>query len=155
MIQKSRVSRIRKPTRPVQLLERFLSRGQGCAKPALIARCFEPLLGLRAGMTSRSLTLLWRVLPWLVALLAAASIVAALAMLWRAGAGVQTERTWLGPTPVTVYRPDAELRAEFAERWEVDRLGGLPVVVIAHGFAGSQQLMQAFAVTLARNGYIA
>ena len=106
-------------------------------------------------MTSRSLTPLWRFLPWLVALLAAASIVAALAMLWRAGAGVQSERTWLGPTPVTVYRPDAELRAEFAEQWELNRLGGLPVVVIAHGFAGSQQLMQAFAVTLARNGYLA
>ena len=30
-----------------------------------------------------------------------------------------------------------------------------PVVVIAHGFAGSQQLMQPFAVTLARNGYLA
>jgi pimeloyl-ACP methyl ester carboxylesterase len=32
---------------------------------------------------------------------------------------------------------------------------GAPVVVIAHGFAGSQQLMLPFAVTLARNGYIA
>ena len=30
-----------------------------------------------------------------------------------------------------------------------------PVVVIAHGFAGSQQLMQSFALALARNGYIA
>ena len=30
-----------------------------------------------------------------------------------------------------------------------------PVVVIAHGFAGSQQLMQPFAQTLAHNGYIA
>ncbi len=30
-----------------------------------------------------------------------------------------------------------------------------PVVVIAHGFAGSQQLMQTYAITLARNGYIA
>jgi len=30
-----------------------------------------------------------------------------------------------------------------------------PVVVIAHGFAGSQQLMQSFAIALARNGYIA
>jgi hypothetical protein len=31
----------------------------------------------------------------------------------------------------------------------------LPVVVISHGFAGSQQLMQSFAFTLARNGYLA
>ena len=30
-----------------------------------------------------------------------------------------------------------------------------PVVVIAHGFAGSQQLMRSFAATLARNGYVA
>jgi pimeloyl-ACP methyl ester carboxylesterase len=30
-----------------------------------------------------------------------------------------------------------------------------PTIVIAHGFAGSQQLMQPFAETLARNGYIA
>jgi len=30
-----------------------------------------------------------------------------------------------------------------------------PVVAIAHGFAGSQQLMQSFAIALARNGYIA
>ncbi len=106
-------------------------------------------------MSIGSPRLLSRVLVWPGALLAVASIMAALAMLWRAGAGVQTERIWLGPTPVTVYRPGAELRAEFAERWEVNRLGGLPVVVIAHGFAGSQQLMQAFAVTLARNGYLA
>jgi len=99
--------------------------------------------------------LLWRVLPWLVAILAGASIAAALAILVQSQAGVQTERTRLGPTPVTVYRPEAELRARSAERWEVDRLDGLPVVVISHGFAGSQQLMQAFAVTLARNGYLA
>ena len=30
-----------------------------------------------------------------------------------------------------------------------------PAVVIAHGFAGSQQLMRSFATTLARNGYVA
>lgn len=99
--------------------------------------------------------LLWRSLPWLAAMIAAVSIAAALAMLWRAGAGVETQRTWLGPTPVTVFRPGAEVRADPAVRWEEARLGGLPVVVISHGFAGSQQLMQAFAVTLARNGYLA
>ena len=44
-------------------------------------------------------------------------------------------------TPVTVFRQPSATRA--------------PVVVIAHGFAGSQQLMQPFAQTLARNGYIA
>ncbi len=33
--------------------------------------------------------------------------------------------------------------------------GPMPAVVIAHGFAGSRQLMQPFAVTMARNGYAA
>lgn len=95
------------------------------------------------------------VLPWLVAVLAAVCIGTALAMLLHGMSDVQTERAWLGPTPVTVYRPGAELRTEAAKRWDEDRLGGLPVVLISHGFAGSQQLMQAFAVTLARHGYLA
>ncbi|UHD18966.1 alpha/beta hydrolase [Thiocapsa bogorovii] len=42
---------------------------------------------------------------------------------------------------MTLYRPAGHAPA--------------PVVVIAHGFAGSRQMMQAYAVTLARNGYIA
>lgn len=46
-----------------------------------------------------------------------------------------------GTTPATVFaRPDA---------------GPAPVVVIAHGFAGSRQLMDSWALTLARAGYIA
>lgn len=70
--------------------------------------------------------------------------VAGLAKLTQANAGVVVERTQLGPTPVTVFRVgDAATDA------------GRPVVVIAHGFAGSQQLMQSFAVTLAKNGYLA
>lgn len=96
-----------------------------------------------------------RSLPWLAAAVAAVSIAAALTLLDRAAAGVEIERTWLGPTPVTVYRPAAERLAEQSANWELERLGGLPVVVIAHGFAGSQQLMQAYAHTLAGNGYIA
>lgn len=47
----------------------------------------------------------------------------------------------MGTIPVTVFKPATDAAA--------------PVVVIAHGFAGSQQLMQPFAVTLARNGYVA
>ncbi|MGY6554328.1 MAG: alpha/beta hydrolase [Wenzhouxiangella sp.] len=82
-------------------------------------------------------------------------ITMALSLLWRSEAGIETEQLWLGATPVRVFQPDLELRADFAPYWQEDRLGGLPVVVIAHGFAGSQQLMQAYAVTLARNGYIA
>jgi len=89
------------------------------------------------------------------AVLAIMAITAALVLLWSAEAGVEIEREWLGPTPVTVHRPDSQLRAEFAGQWQTDRLGGLPVVLISHGFAGSQQLMEAFAYFLARNGFLA
>ena len=58
----------------------------------------------------------------------------------RQGLSITTQR--LGPTPVTVFRP-------------AQPPGRVPVVLIAHGFAGSQQLMQPFALTLARNGYVA
>ena len=47
----------------------------------------------------------------------------------------------LGDIPVTIFRSASTEKA--------------PVIVVAHGFAGSQQLMQPIAVTLARNGYIA
>lgn len=47
----------------------------------------------------------------------------------------------VGTTPVTVWA-----RADSAPG---------PVVVIAHGFAGSQQIMAPFAITLARAGYVA
>ena len=46
----------------------------------------------------------------------------------------------VGTTPATVYR-------------QPDATG--PAVIIAHGFAGSRQLMEAFALSLARSGYIA
>ncbi len=55
-------------------------------------------------------------------------------------AGLTISRTSVGTIPVTVFRDAAEAPA--------------PVVVVAHGFSGSQQLMQPFAVTLARNGFI-
>ncbi len=64
--------------------------------------------------------------------------------LWRleaATTGLSVTYDHAGRTPVTVFRPENG--------------GPAPVVVIAHGFAGSQQLMQPFATTLARNGYIA
>lgn len=80
----------------------------------------------------------------LVAALSLALCAAALWQLQRADAGVETAHTYLGPTPVTMFRA-------------ADAAGGpaRPVVVIAHGFAGSQQLMRPFAVTLAKNGYVA
>jgi len=94
-------------------------------------------------------------LPWLAAVIALASIAVAMFILSASENGLEINQRWLGPTPVTVYRPGDELREISAQRWQEDRLGGLPVVLISHGFAGSQQLMQAFAVTLARNGYLA
>ncbi|CAN5145206.1 alpha/beta fold hydrolase [soil metagenome] len=65
----------------------------------------------------------------------------ALAHLLAAGHGITTQVMTADGTPMTVFRPV--------------RGGPAPVVVIAHGFAGSQQLMQPFAVTLARSGYVA
>ena len=77
----------------------------------------------------------------LVALTAIAVLAAGLYRLEGETSGLTVTRTAIGTTPVTVFRPTSSVRA--------------PVVVIAHGFAGSQQLMQPFATTLARNGYIA
>jgi len=82
---------------------------------------------------------------------AALAILAALAIglaLWRLEAatdGLVVERVAIGDTPASVYRP--------AE--PTDMPMDMPAVVIAHGFAGSRQLMQSFAVTLAQNGYVA
>lgn len=74
--------------------------------------------------------------------LALVAIGAALLQLQDARRGVLTETLTAEGTPMTVFRP-------------VERGAAAPVVVIAHGFAGSQQLMQPFAVTLARAGYVA
>ncbi len=76
-----------------------------------------------------------------IALLAVGLIGLALARLHAAGQGVETTTVDISGTPATVFRPVSA------------PLG--PVVVIAHGFAGSQQLMRSFALTFARNGYIA
>lgn len=75
-------------------------------------------------------------------LLAVVALLAVAVAVWRLEAGtsglvIRHERA--GPVPVTVFEPGEP--------------GPRPSVVIAHGFAGSQQLMQPFAVTLARNGY--
>ncbi len=80
--------------------------------------------------------------PPAVGLAAASVVVFALLDLHRLNAGVSKTPAWLGDTPITVYGPAEDSTS-------------LPVVVIAHGFAGSQQLMTSFAVTLARNGYLA
>jgi pimeloyl-ACP methyl ester carboxylesterase len=75
-----------------------------------------------------------------VAGLAGAAV--ALTKLFRLTHSLHTEKLRLEDgTPVTIFHP-REHR-------------GAPVVVIAHGFAASRQIMFPFAVTLARNGYIA
>jgi dienelactone hydrolase len=78
------------------------------------------------------------------ALASAALVVAALRMLGAADADIEVTRARVGPTPVTLFQSSVDAPP-----------GGAPVVVIAHGFAGSQQLMTPFAVSLARNGYLA
>ncbi len=78
-----------------------------------------------------------------VGLLALAAVALAL---WRLSAATAplaaVEAARVGDVPVTVYRPPPGAAAA-------------PAVVVAHGFAGSQQLMQPFAVTLARHGAVA
>ncbi|WP_308918134.1 alpha/beta fold hydrolase [Jannaschia sp. LMIT008] len=80
-------------------------------------------------------------------LLSARTIVAALAlvamalgawMLHRDRAGLSVERIALAGTPVTLTRPAGA--------------SDLPLVVVAHGYAGSRQMMRAFARSLARAG---
>jgi dienelactone hydrolase len=79
---------------------------------------------------------------FVVALLALGAITAAVWRLEGATQGVSVTRTAVGTTPVTIFRP-------------VGTGVSAPLVVIAHGFAGSQQLMHPLAVTLGRNGYAA
>jgi pimeloyl-ACP methyl ester carboxylesterase len=78
---------------------------------------------------------------WAIAIMALMAVAIGLFELRSASDGLRITRTVIGETPVTVYQPEEKAAA--------------PVVIIAHGFAGSQQLMQPFAETLARNGYIA
>jgi len=72
-------------------------------------------------------------------LLAVLAIMASLIELHAAGSSVVVTPIDIDGTPATLYRPASDKPA--------------PVVLIAHGFAGSQQLMQSFALTFARNGY--
>ena len=85
----------------------------------------------------------FRVRHGIAALLALVLIAGALWTLLSQSADIRVERVSVGTTPATIFSPDVKPA----------RPG--PVVVIAHGFAGSQQLMQPFAISLARNGYTA
>ncbi len=80
-----------------------------------------------------------RVARLLVAAAAIAAIVIGLRQLEGAEAGLVVTPGRVGVIPITVFAPAAA--------------GPAPVVVVAHGFAGSQQLMLPFAATLARNGF--
>ncbi len=55
--------------------------------------------------------------------------------------GLSITTSKVAETPITIFKPKEGPPS--------------PVIVIAHGFAGSQQLMQPFAETFARNGYTA
>lgn len=76
-----------------------------------------------------------------IGLIATVAISIGLFQLQQGTEDLRITKTAVGETPVTIFRPQSTAPA--------------PIVVIAHGFAGSQQLMQPFAETLARNGYIA
>tara|TARA_R110002020_G_scaffold64495_3_gene171130 strand:+ start:4057 stop:5544 length:1488 start_codon:yes stop_codon:yes gene_type:complete len=71
-------------------------------------------------------------------LLAAMAIGVSLLFLERGRSGLDTIEVEVGTTPVTLTR-------------QQDASG--PLVVIAHGFAGSRQLMQAYSLMLAQSGY--
>ena len=77
----------------------------------------------------------------LLAITALAAIALALFELTAATHGLSVTTPDIAGTPATIYRPQDGKPA--------------PTIVIAHGFAGSRELMQPFAITLARNGYVA
>lgn len=81
-------------------------------------------------MTGRRFAWLGVAVPLMLAVLA-------LWQLERPRVGVTIENFSIGTTPATLYSTDP----------------AGPLVVIVHGFAGSRQLMQAYALTLARAGY--
>ena len=71
----------------------------------------------------------------LIALVLAAVCIAALE---RARSGLELTGLGVGTTPATLYRTPGSTG---------------PVVVVAHGFAGSRQIMQAYSLRLAQAGY--
>jgi len=63
-------------------------------------------------------------------------------LLGLAGRGVERRSVVIGPTPITIYVPQGATVAS------------APGVVVAHGFAGSRQLMQSWSLALARAGFV-
>ena len=82
----------------------------------------------------------WRLIVW-IALFSIISIIISILEISRYSDGLRIERTTIGEIPMTIFKPATFNRT--------------PVVVVTHGFAGSQQMMQPMAATLARNGYVA
>jgi dienelactone hydrolase len=82
------------------------------------------------------------ILKTVVAALAVTLIALSLWRLMSPMAGLSVTQTTVDGTPVTIYQPG-------------DGATPGPAVVVAHGFAGSRQLMQSYALALARAGYVA
>ncbi|WP_294534538.1 alpha/beta fold hydrolase [uncultured Rhodoblastus sp.] len=78
---------------------------------------------------------------FIVFLAAALAVATGLWSLLAPTADLRVEALRVDDIPVTIFRPSSAPPG--------------PVIVIAHGFAGSQQLMQPAAVTLAHSGYTA
>jgi pimeloyl-ACP methyl ester carboxylesterase len=74
--------------------------------------------------------------------------------------GITRESLHVGETPVTVYRSEArgedrgEDRGQDRGQARDQARGSAPVVLVAHGFAGSRRLMEPFALALAGSGYV-
>jgi len=66
--------------------------------------------------------------------------------------GITRESLRVGETPVTVYR--GEDQGEDRGQDRAQARGPAPVVLVAHGFAGSRRLMEPFALALAGSGYV-
>ena len=92
-------------------------------------------------ITSRGHLGRWRLIDALIAGAALTLMLIGLIWLLAADRGLAETQVKLEQAPVSV-----------SMLAETDRA---PVVVIAHGFSGSRQMMEPFARTLARNGYIA
>ncbi len=92
------------------------------------------------------------VLPLAVALLAVGLLAAGVLKLEAARDGVEQRDTAFGAIPATVYRSGAGAGAGGGEGAGA---GEGPAVVLAHGFSGSRRMMQGFALTFARAGYLA
>jgi hypothetical protein len=73
-----------------------------------------------------------------IGVLALAIIALSVFMLERGRAGLVVTDLAVGTTPATLYQQPGSAG---------------PLVVVAHGFAGSRQLMQAYSLTLAQSGY--